>query len=67
LLADAINLSQKGIKQAQSEINKNLERMRQVIHEKTAPKSAAKPAAPPKAASQPKRKAQRKKPAPAKR
>ena len=67
LLADAINLSQKGIKQAQAEINKNLDRMRQAIHEKTAPKSAAKPAAPPKAASQPKRKAQRKKPTPAKR
>lgn len=50
LLADAINLSQKGIKQAQAGINKNLERMREVIHEKTAPKPAAKPAAPPKAA-----------------
>jgi hypothetical protein len=51
LLADAINLSQKSIKQAQAGINKNLERMREVIHEKTAPKSAAKPAATPKAAS----------------
>jgi hypothetical protein len=67
LLADAINLSQKGIKQAQAEINKNLERMREVIHEKTAPKSAAKPAATPKAANPPKRKAQRKKAAAAKR
>jgi hypothetical protein len=67
LLADAINLSQKGIKQAQAEINKNLDRMRQAIHEKTAPKSAAKPAATPKAARPPKRKAQRRKPASAKR
>ncbi len=67
LLADAINLSQKGIKQAQAEINKNLDRMRQAIHEKTAPKSAANPAASPKAATQPKRKAPRRKPAAGKR
>jgi hypothetical protein len=67
LLADAINLSQKGIKQAQAEINKNLERMREVIHEKTAPKPAAKPAATSKAARPPKRKTQRKKPASTKR
>ena len=59
LLADAINLSQRGIKQAQTEITKNLERMRQAIHQKTAPKTAAKSAAPPKAARPPKRKAQR--------
>jgi hypothetical protein len=38
LLADAINLSQKGIKRAKVEINKKVDRMRQVIHEKTAPK-----------------------------
>jgi hypothetical protein len=42
LLADAINLSQKGIVRAQVEIDKNLDRMRQVIHESTAPKPAAK-------------------------
>jgi hypothetical protein len=42
LLADAINLSQKGIKRAKTEIDKNVERVRQVIHEKTAPKPAAK-------------------------
>jgi hypothetical protein len=41
-LADVINLSQKGITQAKVQIDKNLERMRQVIHEKTAPKPAAK-------------------------
>ncbi len=48
-LADAINLSQKGISQAKEQIDKNLDRMRQVIHEKTAPKPASKPAASPKA------------------
>jgi hypothetical protein len=42
LLADAINLSQQGISRAKVQIDKNLERMRQVIHEKTAPKPAAK-------------------------
>ena len=41
ILADAINLSQKGITQAKDQIDKNLDRMRQVIHEKTAPKTAA--------------------------
>jgi hypothetical protein len=43
LLADAINLSQKGLSRAKVEMDKKLEQMRQVIHEKTAPKS--KPAA----------------------
>jgi hypothetical protein len=49
LLADAINLSQAGIERAKTELDKNLERVRQVIHEKTAPKSArtTAPAAPP--------------------
>lgn len=42
ILADAINLSQKGITQAKVQIDKNLERMRQAIHEKTAPKGASK-------------------------
>ena len=40
ILADAINLSQKGITQAKAQIDKNLDRMRQVIHEKTAPRTA---------------------------
>ena len=40
ILADAINLSQKGLSQAKEQIDKNLDRMRQVIHEKTAPKTA---------------------------
>ena len=39
ILADAINLSQKGLAQAKAEIDRNLDRMRQVIHEKTAPPS----------------------------
>lgn len=49
LLADAINLSQRGIKRAKDELDRNVERMRQVIHEKTAPKPAAKAEASPKA------------------
>ena len=52
ILADAINLSQKGLSQAKEQIDKNLDRMRQVIHEKTAPKPA------PEAAGSPKPKAQ---------
>ena len=38
LLADAINLSQKGIKRAKAGVDEKLDRMRQVIHDKTAPK-----------------------------
>jgi hypothetical protein len=56
ILADAINLSQKGITQAKGQIDKNLERMRQVIHEKTAPK------APPRTGASPKSKVQSPKP-----
>ena len=52
ILADAINLSQKSITQAKERIDRNLDRMRQVIHEKTAPKPAAKPSASPKAKAQ---------------
>ena len=51
-LADAINLSQKGISKAKVEIDKNFDRMRQVIHEKTAPKAAGKPAGAAKAKAQ---------------
>jgi hypothetical protein len=43
LLVEAINLSQKGLSRAKVEIDKKLDKMRQVIHEKTAPKT--KPAA----------------------
>jgi hypothetical protein len=66
LLADAINLSQKGIKRAKVEIDKNVERMRQVIHEKTAPKPAAKAGGSAKSARPPKPAAQRRKRASAK-
>ncbi len=45
LLADAINLSQQGLEKAKTEIDKKLDQMRQVIHEKTAPKPP--PASPP--------------------
>ena len=39
LLTDAANLTQQGMKRAKTEIDKRLEQMRQVIHEKTAPKA----------------------------
>ena len=52
ILADAINLSQKGITQAKEKIDKNLDRMRQAIHEKTAPKAASKPSGSPKSKGQ---------------
>jgi hypothetical protein len=58
LLADAINLSQKGITRAKDEIDKNLERMRQVIHEQTAPRPAAKSGGSAKATRKPKPAAQ---------
>jgi hypothetical protein len=38
LLADTINLSQQAMERARSEVEQNLERARQVIHEKTAPR-----------------------------
>ena len=44
LLANAINVSQKGIKRAQAEAAKKLDEMRQVIHEKTAPQPPPAPA-----------------------
>lgn len=51
LLSDAINLGQQGLGRAKTEIDKKLDQMRQVIHEKTAPKTQK---APPKtAAAQP--------------
>ena|SRR3974390_2278881 len=46
LLTDAINLGQQGLDRAKVGIDKKLDQMRQVIHEKTAPKTSA---APPKA------------------
>jgi hypothetical protein len=50
LLADAINLSQAGIERAKTGLERKLDQVRQVIHEKTAPKppvaTAPSPAAP---------------------
>jgi hypothetical protein len=40
-LTDSINLSQEGVKRAKVEFDKSLDRMRQVIHEHTAPKNGA--------------------------
>ena len=74
LLADAINLSQAGFERAKAGLDKKVSQVRQVIHEKTAPKSAspppkpgatrngkAKPTPPKAAASKSSKKAKRKK------
>jgi hypothetical protein len=45
VLADAINLGQKGLGRAKAEIGKKLDQVRQVVHEKTAPASPARAAA----------------------
>ncbi|HYG35634.1 MAG TPA: hypothetical protein VEC99_12660 [Clostridia bacterium] len=50
LLSDAVNLGQEGFERAKGKIDTKLDQMRQVIHEKTAPKGAKTPpteAAPP--------------------
>jgi hypothetical protein len=48
LLSDAINTSQQGLTRAKTEIDKKLDQLRQVIHEKTAgPRGAKAEAAPP--------------------
>ena len=52
ILADAINLSQKGLSKAKGEFDKKLDQMRQAIHEKTAPRPNPQPE-PPKAAAEP--------------
>ena len=67
LLADAINVSQKGIKRAKVEVDKKLEQMRQVIHEKTAPKSKPATQAPKAAGAKPKAQARKPKAKAAKR
>ena len=38
MLADAINLSQAGLERARTEFGQKVDQLRQVIHEKTAPK-----------------------------
>src|SRR5438105_2574642 len=45
LLTDVVNLTQKGMEKAKNEIDKRLDQMRQMIHEKTAPKPAPSQAA----------------------
>ena len=45
LLSEAINLSQQGIERAKDQFDKQMDQMRQFIHEKTAPKPP--PSAPP--------------------
>jgi len=40
LLADAVNLGQQGLERARVEVDKSLEKMRQYIHEQTAPRPA---------------------------
>jgi hypothetical protein len=48
LLAETVNSSQEALQRAKVAVNKNLDRVRQVIHEKTAPKAApVPPPAPP--------------------
>jgi len=41
LLADAINAGQEGLTRAKVEVDKKLDQLRQVIHEKTAPTGAS--------------------------
>src|SRR2546423_10583046 len=45
-LADAINLSQAGLNRAKTQLGKQLNHAREIIHEKTAPTSARKKAQP---------------------
>src|ERR1051325_4866058 len=53
LLADAINLSQAGLERATTEVERQVDQIRQVIHEKTAPKGPSSPGgAPPPQSSQ---------------
>lgn len=41
LLAETVNMSQQAFERAKAEMERQLDQMRQVIHEKTAPKSAS--------------------------
>ena len=51
LLTDAINLGQESLGRAKAGLDKTVDNMRQVIHEKTAPRRPASSGTPPKAAS----------------
>ena len=46
LLTDTINVSGQALKQAKTAVDRKLDRVRQVIHDKTAPKSSAGQTAP---------------------
>jgi hypothetical protein len=52
ILADTINLGQQGLERAKSGIDKNVDKVRQVIHEKTAPRTADSASPPPKTEAQ---------------
>jgi len=45
IMADAVNLTQQGMERAKTEIDKRLDQIRQVIHQKTAPKTTRSAAA----------------------
>jgi hypothetical protein len=45
VLAEAINLSQQGVRRAKSGLNEKLDEMREFIHQKTAPRRPANPPA----------------------
>jgi len=47
ILADLVNMSQDGLESAKKTADEQLEKLRQVIHEKTAPKPGQAPEAPP--------------------
>ena len=47
LLTNTVNLSQQALERTKAGMDKRLERMRQVIHEKTAPKPPISPTPPP--------------------
>ena len=46
VLTDTINLTQQAVERARSEVERNLERVRQTIHQKTAPRKASTATAP---------------------
>ena len=46
LLTDAVNLGQQGVHTVGTELNEKLDQLRQCVHEATAPKTQAAPAAP---------------------
>src|SRR5205085_1583552 len=60
-MTDAVNLAQQGLERAKTEMDKRLDQMRQVIHERTAPKTTANPPA----SAAPQGKAQRRSASPA--